>query len=355
MEEKLAFLKREEIRTMAKDLARLQEETALQEKERISQLRVEEKLKREAAAREKIASTMIPKGLGIKEETIPKPPTKKAEWEEPLLPKAKRPSSLEKILVRIIIVLFSLGFFLLITFGYWFFIIKRKSPEASPPPSAVATPSPPSEVEGPSPSAVGVIPPIPILAVKEIKILRITPEKDFKNLLSESLANVLPSGSSPEFFELIPQKNDQFLNLQDVLDEVGIKSPEGFRELVSGKADDFDFFLYSKGAGEQRLGFVVKLGNDEIAPGGVKERTTEMLKAWEKTMESDWVNFSRILGQEKPSLTSVFKQTSYSGAFFRCLSFQERNLGICWSVLDNYLIITSSGESIIKTIDLVRN
>jgi len=348
MEEKLAFLKREEIRTMAKDLARLQEEEAIHEKERISQLRVEEKLKREAAAREKIASTMIPKGLGTKEETIPKPPTKKAGLEEPLLPKTQRPSSLEKILVRIIIVLFSLGFFLLITFGYWFFIIREKQIQPSPASSPVFTPS---EVEGPSPSAVGVISPIPILgATKEIKILRIIPEKDFKNLLSESLVNVLPSGSSPEFFELVPQKDDQFFNLQDALTELKVKSPEGFFGLVSGKADDFDLFLYSKGAKEQRLGFVVKL----LTLEGVKERTTEMLKAWEKTMESDWVNFSRILGQENPSLASVFKQTSYSGASFRCLSFQEKNLGICWSVFADYLIITSSGESIMRTIDLLR-
>lgn len=345
MEEKLAFLKREEIRTMAKDLARLQEEAAIHEKEKISQLRIGEKLKREAAAREKIASTMIPKGSGIKEET---------ESAEPLLPRAKKPSSLEKILVRAAIVLLSLGFFLSITFAYWFFVIRKqnlKSPEASPPSSATAAPSPestPSGVEGPSPSVIEAIPPIPILAVKEIKILRITPEKDFKNLLSESLANVLPSGSSPEFFELVPQKDGRFFNLQDAFDEFKVKPPEGFRGLVSEKADDFDLFLYSKGGGEQRLGFVVKL-----TPKGVEEGTTEMLRTWEKTMENDFGELSRILGREKPSLAAVFKQTNYGGASFRCLSFQEKNLGICWSVFADHLIITSSGESALKTIDLL--
>ncbi|MBI4359369.1 MAG: hypothetical protein HY577_02210 [Candidatus Nealsonbacteria bacterium] len=345
MEEKLAFLKRAEIRTMAKDLARLQETQALQEKERISQLRIDERLKKEATAREKIASTMIPKAPAT-EEIIPRPPSPKREPGESLLPQARKPSALEKVLVRLLLVLLSLGFFLVATFGYWFFFIKKKGvqPSVSPSPSSspVASVTPPSE---PPPIENGV-PPTPILEVKEIKILRLTPEKSLKLLLSESLINVLPSGANPEFFELAPLKDGHFLNFSETLAELDVKVPVGFSEMVSEKDADFDLFLYAKGAGEQRLGFVVKSKD----PSGA----AAMLRGWEKTMEGDWAEPLRIVGKEKESLTTAFRQSNYGGIFFRYLSSQEKNLGISWSILGDNLIITFSGESIMKTIDLLR-
>ena len=60
-----------------------------------------------------------------------------------------------------------------------------------------------------------------------------------------------------------------------------------------------------------------------------------------------------ILGK-KISAAGSFKQVNYGGTFFRYLSFQEKNLGICWAIYQDYLIITSSGESIMKTIDFLK-
>jgi len=101
-EEKLKFLKREEIRTMEKDIKRLREVEAEKERERVSALETEKKKVR----------VMPPTEVEIppKETILPKPP--------------KKSSPKEKILVRIGIVLI---FLFILAFFYWFFLVKNLS------------------------------------------------------------------------------------------------------------------------------------------------------------------------------------------------------------------------------------
>ena len=78
--EKLEFLKREEIRTMQKDIAKLREIEAQKERERIAILKTEEKI--QAPSLEKV-------------------PEKKEEVPVGLIQKiSKKPSSFQKILIR---------------------------------------------------------------------------------------------------------------------------------------------------------------------------------------------------------------------------------------------------------------
>jgi len=98
--EKLEFLKREEIRTMEKDIKRLREVEAEKERERVSILETEKNKVR----------VMPPTEVKIpsKETVLPKPP--------------KKSSPREKILVRIGAILI---FLFLLTFFYWFFFAKK--------------------------------------------------------------------------------------------------------------------------------------------------------------------------------------------------------------------------------------
>ena len=97
-DEKLEFLKREEIRTMQKDIARLREIEAQKERERIAALKIEEKTKKEKETVPEAAKEEIRKGE--LETLIPKLPPK--------------PSSFQKILVRAVVIMalfLVIGFF----------------------------------------------------------------------------------------------------------------------------------------------------------------------------------------------------------------------------------------------------
>lgn len=341
MAEKLVFLKRGEIKTMAKDLAKLQEEEAIKEKERISRLKLEEKLAQDASQREKIVSTMIPGEDGIEKEE---------DSEEKISSRIRKTPPWKKVLVRILIVFSFITFLVLIGFGYWYLVIKRKqNPQPSPTPSASVSPSPSSE-ESPSPSPTESvnpeIPPIPVIAVKEIKIIDIGQEENVPEQLKQAIGNIVLTDQNPGFFEILPKKDGQFWGLKTLAEKIELKLPENFLASVSDETKDFDFFVYGKNGLKQGFGLVIKIKNKDSLP--------DLLTLWEPTMPSDINNFFVVLNKQATLAGAVFKQVNYAGAAFRYLSFKEANLGVCWSVYGDYLIITSSGEIMIKTIDLIR-
>ncbi len=334
MEEKLAFLKREEIRTMAKDLARLQEEEAINEKGKISRLRVEEKLKKETAEREKIASTMIPKSkeLGIKDGP-----------EEELLPKAKKPSALEKIIVRIIIVLLSLGFFLLITFGYWFLVIKKR-PQPLPSPSASASISP---SPSPEPSPSGLIIPSSLIPIAKTKLIEFDQTISLKQLIEETLENLGPESKDGEFIHLAIKEKENFLGFRSFAPKIGLAIPEDvLKNLAAEKPEDFTFFIQSADS-RQRLGFLVRSLS--------QEETKENLKNWEAGMEKGLEILPLLSGKDKPAIASSFRQTAYQKVNFRCLTISKDDLGICYGVFNNYFVLTTSFEDMKKVIDIIKS
>jgi hypothetical protein len=334
-QEKLVFLKRGEVKTMAKDLAQLQEETALRERERLAKLKIEDGFKKETSEREKIASTMIPQSAGVKSDSL-----------ETLLPKTKRQSLFSKVIARVMAIVFLIVFLALIGFGYWFLVVKRKHPEPTPSPSPTAT-----ESNTPSPSATNTESstptplPIPILPVQEIKILRLAPNDDFEKQLGDLFNNFI-TPPSDAFFEVLAEKDAKFFGVKEFLEGLKITSPTGFLQALSLNPDDFDLFLYAKNDGEKRLGFLVKVSDESNA--------VKLEKTWEKTMENDFADFYKLMGKNKPALQTQFKLVNNNGAVFRYLPFQESNLGAAWAIFDNYLLFASSQESMIKAVELLK-
>ena len=329
MKEKLVFLKREEIRTMAKDLAKLQEEAAIKERQRIGGLMMEERIRKEAD----------------KNDIVPKPPESKEISEEIPLPLTiTKPPAWKKVVIRIVVVLFFFVFVFLIGFGYWFFIIKKGQPQPLPSPSVS-----PSLEPSPSESVNPEIPPSPLIPIKEFKIINIAKDDNLQEKLSQSIKTISIPENSSEFFELLPKKNNRFFDFKDLSDNLNLKAPADLLSLASEKNSDFDLLLYTKGTANLGIGFIVKTDN--------KEATIQALKNWEKTMAADLGPFLKVIDRQGTTLNSLFKQASYGGTFFRYLSFKEKNLGICWSVYGNaasYLIVASSGESMMKMIDAVK-
>lgn len=315
MDQKLTFLKREDIRTMAKDLARLQEEEAAKEKERISRLETEEKTRKYAGEKERLIDTFIPKKSEVQKE-IPEP--------IPLPPKTK-PSILQKIFVRIIIILSFFGILFLIGFGYWNIFVNKKSiPETTPAPS-------------PSESISPLVPPIPIFPVKEIKILDIgSSGNDLKTALNKISEDITETG----FYELIVRKNETSFKISELLKEFKILYPENLFEAVSDETKDFDFLFYKNDRGTKRYALIAKINGEEKING--------VLASWEALISNTGIS---LFDEKFATIYPGFKTLNYKNATIRFLTISKADLGACHAIVDNYLVFSTSLEAIKKIVD----
>lgn len=323
--EKKEFLKREEIRTMRKDIERLREIEAQKERERIAALKVA-KIKKPPEAPE------------IK---------KKAEEVLPPKPLRKKPSLFEKIFIRgaIIIILA-----LLFALGYWYFVAKKVLPVIEKPP--VEEVIPPEEVPEKPEVPPEIIPPPTLISVTETKTLEISENIQIPDSISQTLKEELKE----EAFTRILIKNvpeNRWASLQEFLEAFQIKTPENFYQKLGER---YTLFIYSQGALGKRLGFITKIADyyppatlpPEQAP---KENLADLLRSWEETMEGDTEGLFTILGKEEPALVPYFRNGDYKEVAFRFQTFTRADLGICYSIFEDYFILTSSWESITKTID----
>ena len=194
-EEKLEFLKREEIRTMQKDIARLREIEAQKERERVAVIKTEEKIKIPTAPSPEKPKEEIPKVEKIPLDTlIPKPPR-------------KRPSPLTKFLVRGLIVIFC---FLFVGFFYWFLEIRKPVKEVAPPAEEVVLPLAEEIEEKPE----IVIPPSPI-TTEEIRTPEVSKTEEIPEVIRQLMKEELPENS----FTRVAIKNlseNRLANLEDL-------------------------------------------------------------------------------------------------------------------------------------------
>jgi len=82
-----------------------------------------------------------------------------------------------------------------------------------------------------------------------------------------------------------------------------------------------------------------------------KEALENILSSWEKTLETDSENLFVLMGKEGPALAPDFRDANYQGTFFRYQTFSKEDLGACYSITDDFFILTSSYESMTKIID----
>ncbi len=313
-EEKSEFLKREEIRTMGKDMARLREIEAQKERERIAALKLEEVKKGE----QKVAPPEIP---------VRPPEAKRAE--ETLIPKPlpKKPSPFKKVLVRGIICAV-----LLLIFGFllWSFILKKPAEEEE-----IIQPEEKEEeiIEKPEIS----IPPS-LISVAETKVSKISQNEEIPGVIYQLMAEELPLET---FTRIVIEntKENRLVSLEDLSQAFQIETPE---EIFQKLEPDYTLTFYSQEQGK-RVAFVTKIKE--------KSGLTELLKAWEPKLEKG----ISISGQEIPTLVPYFRETGFEEITFRYLTISKQDLGICYLILDDYFILATSFESLKKTIEEVES
>ncbi len=77
---------------------------------------------------------------------------------------------------------------------------------------------------------------------------------------------------------------------------------------------------------------------------------------WEGNMANDFLPLlsSLIETQEGLAFQGSFKTAKVEEIEFRYFDSNQPNFGLCYSILNNYLLFTTSGGSILKLIDLIR-
>jgi hypothetical protein len=173
-------------------------------------------------------------------------------------------------------------------------------------------------------------------------------EQEFPALFSEAIQRYR---GEDVFTNLIAHNisANTVLTLSDFFRIFNIKTPEGFLEKLS---PNVTLFVYSSLIAN-RFGFATQITD--------QANFERIMRSWEPTMEKDTETLFSLLGKKEPSPTQKFKQAVYKNTVFRYLSFPSINFGIAWSILSRedpqtqtvkyYLVLTSSGESMLRIID----
>jgi hypothetical protein len=275
--------------------------------------------------------------LPPKEKPVPLPPKpelpKVSKISKTTLPRIsgvfpKRPSVLNKLWVRIIVSLFIFAILAAIaTFWFWYFAVRE---EKIPTPPLGA---PKIEEITPSPS---------LIPTKATQTLEFSDSKEIPGLISQ----LLKEDFGEYRFTRILLKNtaeNRFWGLREFLESFEVVVPQGFYDKLN---NDFSLFVYSSSGGINRLGFVAQILQ--------KEGLHNLITVWEETLEKDTENLFEVLGKTAPAPPPYFKKAIHQKVTFRYLSFLPENLGICWAIMDDLFLFTSSGESIIHAIDRLK-
>lgn len=307
-EEQLEFLRREDIRTMGKDMARLREEESKKEREKIIQIQGAPKGQQAvpqgqtpAATPEPSPVSLMPSGLEAIRSELPKPPSKT-----------------KKVVVRaaiILLILFVAANAIALAYSFWKGAGSKQQEQAQPP-QQISAP------EGTLPPQEESLLPFPVE-----KIVAVSTAEDLSQLLSQEL----PRGITGVSFEGVPAP----------LAFLGIELSEQVRPLVR---PSFLLFLHTLGEKKQRFGLAFTI---EGTPEAVKEAVAQ----WEPAMEKNTAPFFQLMGGPGVGYVSFFRSTQHNGIPVRFQTFSRNDVGIVYAISHNLFIITSSLESMDVLLD----
>ena len=315
-DEKLKFLKREEIRTMHKEVAMLREIEAQKERERIA-------------------------GLQSKEETseVKKVPETKRIVEvkkiQPSTFRFAKISFIKKILVRttiVVVLFFAIGFF------YWASGANKSEtlPEKiTPSQEEIPLEEKTEEVEKEEIPKIVIWPALfPVTATATLE----TPSlAEFSELLSQSFQE----DTLTRILIKNPKEN-KILGLKEFFELFEIKAPAA---LFNKLNNNFTLFVYSS-QGINRLGFATKIEQEQ--------ELINLLNSWEPSMEQDTEELFKVLGKQDPALASSFKEAVREEVAFRFLTISKADFGICYASIDDYFVFTTSFGGMEKAIEKIK-
>lgn len=304
-----------EIQTMQKDIEKLRKKVSISEPLTTTKKEVPpEKLPGEALPSEPIIGATKPP-----EQAKPPEPAKPVKPVTPLgilrprteeqPPRFQLPRS---IIVLTLILLIGGGIYY-----WWNFLKPPEKPEPEIPASFIETET------------------TKIIAIKEGKETEL-----FKTLKKEASGFQEDGTFRRILVKKITREKDYFLLFKDFVEILEITIPD---DVSYNLGNAYTLFFYAQG-GEIRMGFMGEISDSF--------NLNQRLKSWEKTMKQDLEPI--FLGQEpgEPAIEE-FQDSNYRGAAIRYINFSGSSLAIDYAVVGNYLIITTSKESMRATIDRI--
>ncbi len=289
-----------EIRTMEKDVEELKKKLGIIDSE-------------------KLPEPPAPPKPTLKAPKLPEPP-------KPVPPKlspiAKRSGRKRKILIPFIIA----AIILLIAGGvyYWWNYLRVPGEEPKP------------LIEKLEPKV-----PVSFVEVDETLIIEIDEDETLFGKLKEKAEQEREQNTFQRILikKVSPEK-DYFLPFQEIAEILYITIP---LSILNSLTEEHTLFFYSQEEGN-RLGVIVKVEGDEILKTSLED--------WEKTMTGDLKPI--FLGQKLgESANEEFQDNIYRDVNIRYLNFPDPSLTIDYTVVENYLIITTSREGMYGVIDRI--
>jgi len=282
-----------------------------------------------------------------KQQLPPKPQSPSPDFDRPVkivdsFP--EKPTTKQKKLPRVIIT-FVFGFIIsaiIISFSYWFFVVREK-PKLDQSPVTEQ----PQEITEPQEA----IPPFPLISIETEKIIEVQDSEKFSQELLNKTSETVSEQTNTELVRLLTKDTvkNKFLNLEDVFNGFDVSVPQ---ELLEKIELDSTFFIHHFGK-YNRLGFITRIKSDQ------KQNVEQIMTNW-TNMEVDMNRFLVSIGRteidKEEIVPAVFKKAKYKEIVFNYTSFADHEkFGICWFVTDDYLVFTTSGESVLKIIDILQN
>ena len=167
-----------------------------------------------------------------------------------------------------------------------------------------------------------------MIPVERTITLEFSSSTEIGTLLKKTLEDNQEEGLSRLIFQ---KQGEMPLNLPDFLASFQATWPMDISNLL----DEQSFLLLLSGKGsDSRLALIVSTKDaDTLA---------KALKNWEKTIEQNWSGLWSALGKTGPALVSYFRNGSFQGTTFRYQTFTKQDFGICYTLFNNYLIMTTS-------------
>jgi len=337
-----------------KKLRKKEEEERRKEEER--QRILKEREERRRPEKKKVVDEKIKKKIE-KKLKIPSPP-------EPILPEEPRgfTSPIPGVFILILFLSAISGLFFL----FKNYQVKPSLPPSPPLPEAqianlVSPPPTPTHkecqglkcivVEGEGPDLCKtdkdcrpVLPPIALDISEELKLSSLSPNV-FIPLLDKKFQKQYPPGT---FIEIIPKYKGKLLTISQLFQALDLHPPKK----VKNNLETYTLYLYS-----QKELFVQKrrnrLGISFRIKEGKKGIVRTAMSQWEKVLPTDFYKVHTLWKRGKKASPN-FIDNYYKGIHIRYTNFPVPDLSIDWATKKDILMITTSRETMWRTIDIIK-
>ncbi|MDP2637250.1 MAG: hypothetical protein Q8P03_01405 [bacterium] len=317
-EQPLELLKREDVRTLAKDLAQTRNQEALGERAKIGNIPQENK-----PAQQPVPAPAAPSQAQRPE--APTAPERPVVFSMPESETAKKPR-FGKLFIRVVLLLVILFFIAnAIALAFFLFSQKENAPSEDAPQETISQPQP----------LIIPAPAFPIVKEEQVELER---NGNVVETLSSIFQKERQQGFSRIVF-LLSQEN-RVWSAKEFLAGLAVAVPE---TIQSNLQEHITLFLYENAGGRTRMGFALPLTNTKTI--------SQDLLSWESALEQSFAGFFSFQGQKDSLAVQFFRETGYKGVGIRYQTYSAQDLGLVYAVVGNTLVLTSGLESMRAAID----